>query len=31
MAKFECKDMLLKCPSKYKDDPNIGWEKPHNI
>jgi cytochrome c-type biogenesis protein CcmE len=20
---FECKDMLLKCPSKYKDDPNM--------
>ena len=19
---FECKDILLKCPSKYKDDPN---------
>jgi len=21
-GKFECKDILLKCPSKYKDDPN---------
>jgi cytochrome c-type biogenesis protein CcmE len=21
-GQFECKDMLLKCPSKYKDDPN---------
>ncbi|MFT3935374.1 MAG: cytochrome c maturation protein CcmE [Chitinophagaceae bacterium] len=20
---FECKDMLMKCPSKYKDDPNV--------
>jgi cytochrome c-type biogenesis protein CcmE len=20
---FECKDILLKCPSKYKDDPNV--------
>jgi cytochrome c-type biogenesis protein CcmE len=19
---FECKEILLKCPSKYKDDPN---------
>jgi cytochrome c-type biogenesis protein CcmE len=19
---FDCKDILLKCPSKYKDDPN---------
>ena len=22
-GKFECKDMLMKCPSKYKDDPNV--------
>jgi cytochrome c-type biogenesis protein CcmE len=22
-GQFECKDMLLKCPSKYKDDPNM--------
>jgi cytochrome c-type biogenesis protein CcmE len=22
-GQFECKDMLLKCPSKYKDDPNV--------
>lgn len=21
-GQFECKDILLKCPSKYKDDPN---------
>lgn len=21
-GQFECKDMLMKCPSKYKDDPN---------
>jgi cytochrome c-type biogenesis protein CcmE len=21
-GEFECKDMLMKCPSKYKDDPN---------
>jgi cytochrome c-type biogenesis protein CcmE len=20
---FECKDILMKCPSKYKDDPNM--------
>jgi cytochrome c-type biogenesis protein CcmE len=20
---FECKDILLKCPSKYKDDPRV--------
>jgi len=20
---FECKDMLIKCPSKYKDDPSV--------
>jgi cytochrome c-type biogenesis protein CcmE len=20
---FECKDMVMKCPSKYKDDPNV--------
>ncbi len=22
-GRFECKDMLMKCPSKYKDDPNV--------
>jgi cytochrome c-type biogenesis protein CcmE len=22
-GQFECKDMLMKCPSKYKDDPNV--------
>lgn len=22
-GQFECKDMMLKCPSKYKDDPNV--------
>jgi cytochrome c-type biogenesis protein CcmE len=22
-GKFECKDMMMKCPSKYKDDPNV--------
>jgi cytochrome c-type biogenesis protein CcmE len=22
-GQFECKDMLMKCPSKYKDDPNM--------
>ncbi|MEP7277017.1 MAG: cytochrome c maturation protein CcmE [Bacteroidota bacterium] len=22
-GQFECKDMLLKCPSKYKDDPAV--------
>ena len=22
-GQFECKDMLMKCPSKYKDDPTI--------
>ncbi|HYC29009.1 MAG TPA: cytochrome c maturation protein CcmE [Chitinophagaceae bacterium] len=21
-GRFECKDILMKCPSKYKDDPN---------
>jgi cytochrome c-type biogenesis protein CcmE len=21
-GQFECKDILLKCPSKYKDNPN---------
>ena len=21
-GQFECKDILMKCPSKYKDDPN---------
>ncbi len=24
---FECKDILLKCPSKYKDDPNAAGKK----
>ena len=23
---FECKDILLKCPSKYKDDPNAAQQ-----
>ncbi len=22
-GQFECKDMLMKCPSKYKDDPSV--------
>lgn len=22
-GQFECRDMLMKCPSKYKDDPNV--------
>jgi len=22
-GQFECKDMLMKCPSKYKDDPTV--------
>jgi len=22
-GQFECKDMMMKCPSKYKDDPNV--------
>ena len=22
-GQFECKDMQMKCPSKYKDDPNV--------
>ncbi len=22
-GQFECKDILMKCPSKYKDDPNV--------
>jgi len=22
-GQFECKDMVMKCPSKYKDDPNV--------
>ena len=22
-GQFECKDMMIKCPSKYKDDPNV--------
>ena len=25
---FECKDILLKCPSKYKDDPNAAKSLP---
>jgi cytochrome c-type biogenesis protein CcmE len=25
-GQFECKDMLLKCPSKYKDDPKAARE-----
>ena len=27
---FECKDILLKCPSKYKDDPNTAKKNLQN-
>lgn len=27
---FECKDILLKCPSKYKDDPNAAKKNMEN-
>jgi len=26
-GQFECKEMMLKCPSKYKDDPNVAKKK----
>ncbi len=28
---FECKDILLKCPSKYKDDPNAAKSLPSPV
>ena len=26
-GQFECKEMMLKCPSKYKEDPNVAKKK----
>ena len=26
-GQFDCKEILMKCPSKYKDDPNVSRKK----